>query len=131
MRKRNYYYEQAYAIPLYRGDLIIIITNSIDKLYEQFTDIEFNELYAHSIYNNYDGGSGYFMVLNFDSEHRNIMHGTISHEASHLAGMILKHRGVISDFDNDEPFTYLVEWITDIAYKVIDEYKFKVAQNRL
>jgi hypothetical protein len=40
--------------------------------------------------------------------------------------MILFDRGIIADFNNDEAHTYLVEWICDNIYKVLEENKLVV-----
>lgn len=40
------------------------------------------------------------------------------HEAIHAAGHIFSYIGVNADFDNDEPFAYLVSWIVKCCYKV-------------
>lgn len=38
-------------------------------------------------------------------------HGTIAHEAHHVANIILADRGVVASRENDEPQAYLEGWI--------------------
>lgn len=40
------------------------------------------------------------------------------HEAIHAAGHIFSYIGVNADYDNDEPFAYLVAWIVKCCCKV-------------
>lgn len=51
---------------------------------------------------------------------------TIAHEACHAAFSILNYVGVINDYDNQEAFCYVVEWVT----KCCEEVKQKESFNK-
>lgn len=118
---------KAINVPLYRGELVIIITNSVKHLKKYIPDWTDKEIYASTYYALYkDKTQGYYIILNFKSPYRKIQHGTIAHESVHAAHFIMKHRGLTVDIDNDEAEAYLVEWITDQVYKVVGQTKYKV-----
>mgnify|MGYP001774080096 CR=1 FL=1 len=110
-----------YDIPIYRGIFVVIITNNVDELREYIPEFD-GELYAHSWLHAYNDKQGFLCVLNFEAR-RAVTHGTIAHEATHIAHMILEQRGVLPDFINDEPVAYLVELLTDTIYKACKKYK--------
>ena len=45
--------------------------------------------------------------------------GLLSHECLHLANMILDRRGVLPSFENDEPQTYLLQYIMNKCERVL------------
>ena len=47
--------------------------------------------------------------------------GYVAHEILHTTNRILLRRGVVADFDNDEPQTYLDGWLTDKYYEYLSE----------
>lgn len=112
-------------IPLYRGYFIIIVTNSSDRVKKHIPIFPYDEVYAHSFSGNYRGRQGFMMVLNFKNGFRKIKHGVITHEAIHIAHFIADNRGIQANFNNDEPITYLAEWITDETYKFINKLNYK------
>jgi len=124
---KEYLHIKATEIPLYRSKLIIVLTNSKDKLSKYLPDfaLENDAIYGHAWMDNYKGFQGFYMILNFDNPYRDLKHGCIAHEAMHLVHYLAEERGFQSDFNNDEPLTYLIEWITDEAYKFINKHKFK------
>jgi len=104
---------------------VIILTNYRDKLCKYLPNFDNDEIYAHTLYDDFLGKKGYFIVLNFDNENRKITHGAIAHEADHVAGFVLYDRGITADFMNDEAHAYLVEWVVDEVYKFINKHNFK------
>lgn len=48
---------------------------------------------------------------------KDITHGSIGHEAVHMANNLYKHIGKEVDTDNDEDYAYLIGWIIDKIYK--------------
>lgn len=115
-------------IPLYRGSLIIVLTNDNDKLVNILPSFPRDKnIYGHTWHDNWKGDNGYFIILNFDNDYRKIYNGIITHEAIHATHMIAAQRGFVSDFDNDEPIAYLAEWITDQVYKFMYEHKKKAS----
>ena len=123
---RNYFKIKSAKVPLYRGYLVIIITNSVKKLKQYIPKFEDNGIYAHSYFHNFKNRQGFFVILNFNNELRKIHYGTITHESIHTAHFILQSRGLKESYENDEAETYLAEWITDKVYGFIKKNKFKV-----
>jgi len=123
--KADYIKIKALEVPLYRGKFIIVLTNSTTELKKHLPEFERPLVYAHSWAENYKGHIGYYMILNFENKHRHITHGCITHEALHIANFIASDRGIQASFSNDEPITYLAEWITDETYKFIKANNLK------
>ena len=124
---KKYLHIKEIKIPIYRGSLIITLTNSAKKLQKYIPDFEDRDIYAHSYLADYKGTQGYYIILNFDNKYRKIKHGTIAHEAAvHIPNFIAINRGIEPDFVNDEPIAYLAEWITDNVYKFLSKHKMIV-----
>lgn len=121
----EYIHVKSFNIPLYRGKLVVVLTNC-DKVKSLIPTFDTTALYASAIYDNYKGFQGYFCILNFDNELRRIKHGTIAHEAYHIANFLCTHRGIKEDLENDEPAAYLIEWIVDRIYEVCKKYGFSI-----
>ena len=128
-KKKKHFYVKQMSMPIYRGQFVIIFTNDAEKLHKKVSVFEGNEVYASANLDNWEGIEGFIIALNFDNKNRAITHGCVAHESSHIAHMVLEQRGVIADFINDEPVTYLIEWITDQVYKFADEKKMVVKSN--
>ena len=111
-------------IPLFRGKLILIISNDTEGVKKHLPNFGDRNVYAHTCYYNWKGHGAFFIVLNFDNPYRKVYHGTITHESIHAANMIADNRGVLADFSNDEPIAYLAEWIADQAYSFADSSGF-------
>lgn len=120
------FHKQAFQIPLYRGYLVVVISNDIAKTKELFPKEIFdnNTVYAHCVYGNYKGQQGFYIVINPFSKYRSIFHGTIAHEALHACSFLLRQRGIEIDASNDEPQAYLIEWITDKVYEVLKKFNY-------
>jgi hypothetical protein len=114
---------KASEVPLYRGKLVIMIAESANSIKKYIPDWSDMEIYASTYYAPYKKKQGYYIILNFKSPYRKIQHGTITHEAVHAAHFIMKHKGMMGDFVNDESEAYLVEWIVDEVYKFIKKTK--------
>ena len=52
----------------------------------------------------------------------NVTPGTIAHECIHCIADIFYDRGVKCNLDDSENFAYHVGWLTDIAYKTLNEF---------
>lgn len=112
-------------VPLYRGKLVIILTNDKEQLQKYIPDFEDKEPYAHTGLVNWKGNQGFVIVLNFENSFRKMHNGTITHEAIHATHLIAQERGIEADFLNDEPIAYLAEFITDEIYKLMTKHNFK------
>lgn len=127
-----HYISDQWDIPLYRGKLVLILSNNTERVSKVLkTEFEPNEqLYAHTILHDADGWQGFGIILNFWHEKVNVTHGTIAHEVSHVASMVLDDRGFIPDFKNDEARSYLTEWATDKVYETINQVKLEITTDR-
>lgn len=63
---------------------------------------------------------GYLVKLN-----RVESKGDIAHEATHVAFETFRDIGGVADEDNQEPFAYLVGWITNRLFEALNYKKFK------
>lgn len=122
---KKYCHIKEKAIPIYRGKLVIILTNDKKKLLKEVSSFPDVELYAHALLAKRKTNGGYIVVLNFDNANRKIYNGTIAHEAYHIVNYIAKTNGIDLDIDNDEALSYLIEWVTDEIYKFMKIKKLK------
>lgn len=122
---KDYLYLKSLQVPIYRGKLIILISNSLEKINKYLPDFDVTEIYAHATLGDYLSEHGYFIILNFNNKNRKITDGVITHEAFHISNYLLLDRGVKADFINDEAQAYLMEWITDQIYKFINKKGLK------
>lgn len=125
MNNIKHFFLKELEVPLYRGTLVIIFTNDTEQLKKHLPAIDDEEVYAHAVLTDWKKKAGFVIVLNFENSFRKIHNGTITHEAIHAAHFIARERGIVADFSNDEPITYLAEFIADEIYKLMDKHNFK------
>jgi len=115
-----------FDIPLYKGKLIIIISDNIEFVnkYVFFKKCD-HHLYAHCIYDNFNGEQGFFIVLNPFSNVK-LTEGVIVHEILHCVNFIMDARGQVADRNNDEADAYLAEWIGNKVFTIIKKNKVKL-----
>lgn len=121
----KYYHEKEVSIPLYSGKAIIIFTNDGEKLKKYPHLFYEDDFYAYS-YFDVEHSDDFYIVLNFNHPYKKITHGVVSHESLHLTDFILNDRGVVADFENDEPITYLLNWVVDEVYKFARDTKMNI-----
>lgn len=122
----KYLYKKIIKIPIYRGFLIIILSNSKRKI-NKIVPFEDKIPYAHSIFSNYLKSEGYFIILNFHNKAAKITPGILTHESIHIANFIASQRGIELDANNDEPICYLAGWITDQICTFLLKKGFKLS----
>jgi len=122
MEQKTYIYKKVIDIPIYFGKFVIVATNNMKKL-DKATKLKTNKtnLYATTFWNMYDEDEGFFVAFNFWNKNKQINHGVIAHEAVHIADFIFESRGVQRDWENDEPYAYIVQFLVDEIYKFIYE----------
>jgi hypothetical protein len=120
-------------VPLYVGYLDIIIGDD-KKEYNKIYKGKFSKgsVFAHAISAGckLDDYRHYVVMLNPNCETTNITYGIIAHEALHIVGFILNRVSVLYDPDNDEAFTYLLEWVVDEIHQFLIENKIEVHVER-
>jgi len=102
-----YLHIKSITVPLYRGNFVIIISNSAEKVNNILPDYDLKHVYGHARMDTYKKQQGFFIILNPDFKCRVITHGVVSHEALHIANFIADARGIEPSFSNDEAITYL------------------------
>jgi hypothetical protein len=127
MIPKKYFYLKEVEIPLYRGMLLIVLTDDINELQKHIPDFGGEDIYAHTLLVNWKEGEGFAIVLNFKNDYRKIYNGTITHEAIHATNFIMQERGFVADFSNDEPAAYLAEFVVDEIYILMNEHNFKAS----
>lgn len=108
-------------IPIYYFKLKILVSDDPIEVRKVIKNFRRGNVFAHTAYN--EESSTVCIVINPKYKHDVVTHGVIAHEAVHAAGFVLKDRGIQADFDNDEPHTYLTEWICNQIYKFLDKNK--------
>lgn len=118
---KDYIHSKLVNIPIWKGKLKIIFSNSSELLSKE---LDFNEYpYGHTLA--VEGG-WIFVVLNFHHKKLKMTHAVIAHEAVHAANFILSDRGCISTWDNDEQLAYTVQWVVEQIEKFRKEKGFEI-----
>lgn len=123
----KYLHKKVVEIPIYRGKLVILLGNDVEKLTSVLSEWDKDEEpYAHAWRLGYKGWKSACVVLNFHHSKSKINHGIVAHEAMHATHFIAQDSDIDFDFDNPEPITYLLEWVTNEIHKFIHQKGFKV-----
>lgn len=113
--------------PLFEMDIYLVDSNDLNVLYDRWKmDFEGKLPRAKSFCLDIPGvdkSSGVEVVREACIMVLNMAHptgapgvGVMVHECTHIAGFILASRGVLADWDNDEPMAYMTEWLSGHAY---------------
>lgn len=106
-------------VPIY-GSRVVFVEGSDPVEIENKFGLDVGEyVYAHAFYDRIrENGKLYscsFLIANRENIYARFTYGTLAHEVVHIAGFILDRAGVRADFNNDEPFAYLTEYIYNKA----------------
>lgn len=121
---KKYTYIKEHEIPLYRGVLVIIISNDHESIRASVKSFKSTEPYAHTHLDNWGDKQGFITIFNFNNPYRKITHGVIAHEALHVSNFLASERGIKASNNNDEPMAYLTEWVVDRIYEFINKQGF-------
>lgn len=113
---KSIYKHKVVRIPIYTGNLFILLTNNPEKLPEEAQDSSI-DLHAMSFMNEHKKRVAFYVVYNFWGVSK-IYHGVIAHEIRHCVDTIANYHGLETTNIN-EHLTYLTGWITDEVYKFI------------
>lgn len=114
------------VIPLYKIDLTIVITNSIDKLTRVIPEFEGDSIFAHTWRYVYKRRDSCIVILNPYNKASKLTLGTIAHESVHVASFTHDYIGAIPNYDNDETFACLTEYVTDEIIKYMNKLNIKI-----
>jgi hypothetical protein len=109
-------------LPIYDLDIVVIINDWVEANKRLKLGIEDDDLMnaqAWSIENFVDT-RGELYLLYRDGFLDN---GTLIHEIVHCVLEICDNRGIVVDFQNQEPVTYLAGYIGEQVFAVVEKYK--------
>lgn len=104
-----------FVIPIYFGTVKVVQSNDKDKVNKRFK-IDWDGLNT-TVYT--QDNHNFLMItqpieiITFETIN------TIAHEAVHIANWRISRIGFKYDYENDEPFAYLVGFITEEIYKIV------------
>lgn len=108
------------TIPVYDFIIRIIISDNVSEINKALEESGHNE----------DMGDGGMMVLHSDYKvytlsvlEEAISPGNIAHEAGHLTNRVWRDIGGLLDYTNDEPYCYLLGFITDGITQIINKHE--------
>lgn len=122
----DYIHFKAIKIPLYPGKLVIVLSNSCEKVKELLPAFDRSFFFASTWPSAYKGKKAYFIVINFHNGFDKVTHGTIAHECVHATNMVLDDVGIHADLVNDEAQAYLLTWMVDQVHKFAEKNNFKI-----
>jgi hypothetical protein len=105
------------SIHIYYCDNIVKCVETIRKKYpliEPSTEDEEGAGISFSDYPNYPGE--YWIIITPGCSLREV-----THEAFHTAARLLHEHAVNFDVDNDEPYSYLVSYLTETIYNFVNK----------
>lgn len=118
----KYHIQKTFQVPIYVGQLIVCISNDLDKVAKINSALKKEvEIWGNSSCFNYKDKTTYMAVINLDHSYCTTPHSVISHESVHIADYIFEDVGAKHDVDNPEPYTYLMQWVVDRVYEVIEK----------
>ena len=110
-------------IPIYKGQLVIVLCDNSTEFKERYSNFPHNEIFAHSFGREFKGEEGYFILLNTNSKYAKITQGVIAHEALHIVNILFEQRGVSYQLDNDEHACYMLQWVVDEINNYLNKEK--------
>ena len=121
MKKFHHVFES--QVPIYGSLFGLIISNDVEQTKARFDGCFDDWIYAHALLKESEGFNWYVIVLNPYYEYHYLTHGTIAHEACHIANWIMSSKGIKWDPLNDEAQCYLIQYFTDLIYEKLKELK--------
>jgi len=119
-----------FKIPLYGGNLNLIITSSIRESIEsrKMDDSSIDDSTEAYVSEKFDQNGGHTIFVLFNSQSisfkkRFLTIDSIAHETKHAADFIYHHRGVSDGISNgslNEHTAYLYGWILSSIFKVVE-----------
>ena len=119
-------FKKLIKIPIYFGKLLVIV--SVDWEYVNKTyKFDLNNETSACVFETVDRKGVTTFVVAFTEI--NPSSDKIAHEAVHLVGLLFKNRGILADFNNDEPFAYMLGWTVKSINSLL--LKIKVGSKEL
>jgi hypothetical protein len=105
----------SFVIPIYFGTVKVVQSNDKDKVNKRFK-IDWDGLNT-TVYT--QDNHNFLMVTQPVEVITPETINTIAHESVHIANWRMSRIGFKYDYENDEPFAYLVGFITEEIYKIV------------
>lgn len=111
-------------IPIYFGYVVIVFSEDVKAVSDKYKLGLSEQGYPAFVKGNRNsnGITQYWLVF----DRKKISHSIIAHEVTHCANWIFYDRDITVDFRNDEPYAYLVGWITGVVYRAIKKHRIEV-----
>jgi len=119
----NYFFIKSYEIPLFKGKLVVILTNDNSQLSKRGLPLaKLDPPLAYAAEGgSYKGFVAEVVVINI--EHEEFTNSVIAHEALHATNSTLRRVGI--DREHEETQAYLIEWVFGKIEHTINLYKKK------
>ncbi len=102
-------------MPLYGITVGILITDDLSTVKSYYKDFSGDKVSSHCVFYEHKGDDVVIVILNPNS----LTHPSIAHEVYHATSFVCLSRGIVADFNNDEPMAYIAGWLTDKVYSLI------------
>lgn len=120
-------YKKTINIPMYKGKLGLLITDSPKMVrsvtnYQDFNDthVVANTIFGHTVENK---EKLWCVWVCLNPNNNTLKAGYVAHEAVHVANMVFEKLDINYDKQNDEHHAYFVEWIVGKLWKEVKKYK--------
>ena len=118
---QTYFFKKVIPVPIFYGNLVIIFSNDQEKIRKVVGFPGNLDDFAYTFHNfMHKGKESIAIVLNFWTIEPVTM-GTVMHEVNHAGNILLRSRGVIADYDNDEAESYVKSWMAERVQIFMDE----------
>jgi len=107
-----------YEIPLYYGELKVVITNDFKKALTKLK-IKFNPTFKPNSYGAFVVPEDTDIITVFVKPKTTAR--IISHESVHIVNWVFKKCYINLDLENDEPQAYLTGWVVDKIHESLDK----------
>lgn len=117
-----------FDIPIYKGKFAVVFVDkkvAVEDLGYDDQKWGYKIDYAHQFHVGYNDKETFLIGFNLSNKIK-INHGSIAHEILHAASDLLRRRGLKLSEKSEEAYTYLVGWMTNIVYEIINENKIKL-----
>jgi hypothetical protein len=109
-----------FKVPIYFGYLEVYVSDDWKATSDKY-NLKITDKYV----NGYDGLADGITYKNGLNRYWIIVTpktsvSTLAHESVHIASFIFLNAGVIADYNNDEPYAYMVGWIFNKVYKTFN-----------
>jgi hypothetical protein len=107
-------------MPIYGITVGFVLTDSVEDVKSYYPEFNSTRINGHCLSFEHKGDDVVVIVIN----PKTATHGTIAHEIYHATSYICLSRGIVADFNNDEPMAYIAGWLTNKFYSLFKQIFF-------